>query len=523
MIERARRAWTFAAVAALAVGALGLRVVLLRRHPFWFDEAFSLMLITYVPVRGWRFDVHPPLYYALLWAWSRLSTTDAWLRLLSALLGAATIPAVYALGKRLLGRAGGLWAAAFLAVTWFHVWYSREARMYPLLVLGFALALWGMVAGARDGAGAGWLVYALAGAAVAWSHALGVYYAAILAGLALLVPRGEAGWSGSAGTLGSRRSWVVSTLALIALCAPWAPIFAARGREVAASFWVPPPSPEPPLLSTVHDFTVSTVPSPAALLRARTGIDLGAALGAWVWMVPLLGALGLALVLGDRGRRRVAWFLALAYGLPIVLFTVASLVVRPILIPRILLPAAVPMVLLLAAGVVAVPGRRGRAVAGLTVGGVLLLGAVYGLRYGYDFREGWREASEHVQAHARPGDVLFDARGTLDANPRFRNTAQIPSTAEFLFLRYDPMGRLRSLPWVSVHRVAAGCFGPIGPCLDRAFASVPPGARVWYVRRGAYVTAGAGPWVEARLDRERVLDFGNVFVEETRLLPPGAR
>ena len=45
----------------------------------------------------------------------------------------------------------------------------------------------------------------------------------------------------------------------------------------------------------------------------------------------------------------------LAYLAPIGVFTVLSLMIRPILLPRILLPAAVPLVLLLAVGVRAVP------------------------------------------------------------------------------------------------------------------------------------------------------------------------
>jgi uncharacterized membrane protein len=134
-----------ATVLALTLGALALRVAGLGRLPLWLDEGYSLQQVTYRPLSDWLIDVHPPLYTALLWAWTRVAVSDAWLRLLSALLGAATVPAVYVLGARLLGRAYGLWAAGFLAVTWFHVLHSRQARMYPLLVLTFTLALWGLV------------------------------------------------------------------------------------------------------------------------------------------------------------------------------------------------------------------------------------------------------------------------------------------------------------------------------------------------------------------------------------------
>jgi uncharacterized membrane protein len=57
-----------------------------------------LLLVTDRPFTDWLAEVHPPLYYALLLAWTQVSTSDRWLRALSAVLGALTVPAVYVLG-----------------------------------------------------------------------------------------------------------------------------------------------------------------------------------------------------------------------------------------------------------------------------------------------------------------------------------------------------------------------------------------------------------------------------------------
>ncbi|HUG37250.1 MAG TPA: glycosyltransferase family 39 protein, partial [Candidatus Limnocylindrales bacterium] len=422
-----------APVLALTVGALGLRVIQLDRLPLWLDEGISLLLVTNRSFSDWRADVHPPLYYALLLPWAQLSTSDVWLRLLSAVLGALTVPAVYALGARLLGRASGLWAAAFLTVTWFHVWYSREARMYPLLVLAFTLALWGLVAGARDGRVAGWVVHVLGGAMLAWSHGIGVCYVAVLAVVGLTISRED-------GHRWSWRPWLVANTAIVLLFAPWAPVVAKNVPEVSTSFWLRSIAPEPPVLTTIHQFTVAPIHPPGLLLRSRLGLDVSPTLGDGLWIVPILGVLALAVALSARDRRPTVRFLLLAYLAPIGLFTALSLMVRPILIPRILLPVVVPLVLLLAAGVGAVPWRRVRVATGTLIGLVLLMGTAYGLHRDAGETEGWREASRYLQAEARPGDALLFLSSQL-TRPRESAKARALATTEMLLLRYDDTGR----------------------------------------------------------------------------------
>ena len=84
-------------------------------------------------------EPHPPAYYIMGWAWTRVAGTELWvLRLPSVLLGAASIFLVYALGVRTGGRAVGLLAALLLAFHGQHILYSQFARMY---VPGTFLAL----------------------------------------------------------------------------------------------------------------------------------------------------------------------------------------------------------------------------------------------------------------------------------------------------------------------------------------------------------------------------------------------
>lgn len=70
-----------------------------------------------------------------------VSGTDTeWvLRLPSALLGIANLVAIYWLGSLVGGRVTGVFAAALLAASSKHIYYSQEARAYSLLALAATL------------------------------------------------------------------------------------------------------------------------------------------------------------------------------------------------------------------------------------------------------------------------------------------------------------------------------------------------------------------------------------------------
>jgi hypothetical protein len=95
-------------------------------------------------LRGAPFE-HPPLYYLLAHAWLALGRDESVLRTLSALLGALAVPLVGLLGAALFDRRVGMVAAALLAVAPAHVFYSRDARMYPLLTLLVLVATYALV------------------------------------------------------------------------------------------------------------------------------------------------------------------------------------------------------------------------------------------------------------------------------------------------------------------------------------------------------------------------------------------
>lgn len=91
-------------------------------------------------------STHPPLFFCLMHDWlSWLQPLDRsllWkLRALPALIGVATIVAIYYLNRLAFSPAAGLMGAAIMAVSPFGVYISQEARHYTLPVLFITLSL----------------------------------------------------------------------------------------------------------------------------------------------------------------------------------------------------------------------------------------------------------------------------------------------------------------------------------------------------------------------------------------------
>jgi mannosyltransferase len=135
-------------LAALLLVAAALRFSTLGLQSFWYDEAFTPVHVLHASLGATlRSVVHtentPPLWYVLIWAFSRVFGTGAVaLRLPSAVFGLATVPVAWAIGRELTGRrATAIAVAAFVAVNPLFVWYSQEARAYGLFVLMSALAM----------------------------------------------------------------------------------------------------------------------------------------------------------------------------------------------------------------------------------------------------------------------------------------------------------------------------------------------------------------------------------------------
>jgi uncharacterized membrane protein len=121
------------------VGAL-FRFFQLGRESLWFDESLSVLFASQplsISIGSMLQEglQHSPLFYLLLRPFVSGTPFEFSARSLPAIAGVMAIPIVAILGKELFSPRTGIIAASLLALNPFHVWYSREARMYSLLAL----------------------------------------------------------------------------------------------------------------------------------------------------------------------------------------------------------------------------------------------------------------------------------------------------------------------------------------------------------------------------------------------------
>jgi hypothetical protein len=436
-----------------------LRVFLLGKNGLWLDETFSVWLANHnvADMLQWivKIDQHPPLYYLLLHYWiAHNGDTPYYVRLLSALFGAGTIPVIYLIGKRMSGAVMGLAAAVLLALSTFNIYYAQDTRMYTLLTFNAAVAIYALVrlltdprsvrpigsqfreylhawrtAGPVEPDSEGgfsykdeshdqsgwrawifrhrWLPIQAIETDLAWV-ALIVFTAATLLthntavlflvainifvlGL-MLFQRIKKSGSPPAFQAPSFGNWVKAQIGIFFLWSPWLVVFIQQASRVYQEFWVPKPSWDT-VSQVLTSFLNGYVPGNANRVMM-------------IWIV-YASVLGLGLV---HYRKKLSRFLFLAvlFAIPILGELIVS-IRRPIFLDRTLIWITIPLFLVLAAGIAQLRFRF------LIIGVLGILGTNSLFSTGDYYRfwqtpEDWSSAAGYVALYAEKDDlILFNA------------------------------------------------------------------------------------------------------------------
>jgi hypothetical protein len=131
--------WRGPALRSLAIGALLLFAFYGDTRSVNADEVWSLKTVALSPgamIQALRADVHPPLYFLLLWAWVRVfGLTEIAARALSGVFFAASAALLYALVRSMWDRRTALLAAAIYVSSPLALLAAHFARMYALVSL----------------------------------------------------------------------------------------------------------------------------------------------------------------------------------------------------------------------------------------------------------------------------------------------------------------------------------------------------------------------------------------------------
>lgn len=439
------------AIWPLVIFALALlpRLVDLGNRSFWLDEVLTLNRASMAPfalaMNSFQ-NHHMPWFFLLLTPLTHMAHPEYWLRLPSAIFGAAAVALVFVIASRIAGRLAGILAALYLGLSPAALGFAQEARSYTLVMALILLALYGVVRLAQDWRNAkiGWICYvsgttlalAVLGDSLPWFIAANLIFICILR----FVPE-------------PRRFLLRVLVADVIILATTVPLYAVmlhyQSQGVATSLeWIPRLS----LTQIWYSF------GSVYLMHVPDWVSFRLvthhAVPGIVWLVDALLLLAFCAAIW-RLRRQPDMLITLGLGflfLPC-LFLAISLV-HPLLLPRYLLWSAAPFAILVGIGTASLLKAMPSDLHKPALLAVVVLLALNVLPYyKNELKPDWNIAAQELAADVKPGDVVL-----------FSDTGAVPILQFYLADSNNPA--VLSSPYTN---------------LAQAEASLKQGKRVWVV------------------------------------------
>jgi mannosyltransferase len=395
----------------VGLGAL-LRLSTLGMQSFWLDESITYWTVNRsLPALAEDMaTASRPLFFYIVYLFYLVGEHEWVLRLPSALAGIAGVGLIYVLGWELFDRRTGLLAAALLALSPLHLWYSQEARFYALVgLLGLAAVLFA-VRGLKYNRGHDWVLFGLFMGLGLWteSGAIWLILAINLAGLLLLRSLFQ-GWR--------IFGWALAQAVGVIVYLPRLVTFV-ESVQGGSTSWIPP--------ATVRE-----------VLRVLSDFSGGFMQPAWFGILSLLG-IGLSLLLGLVWMLKEAKTRWLAYAvlLPWLVVPIsASFVIsqpyyrpdwlleiigsRPsVFLTRNLITILFPLLLLAARSLALMTSLSAigwrRIGMGLAAGVIFLYAIGYSNNHLVLRKEDYRSAAQMVAAEVGSNDLVLTSPGYIE-------------------------------------------------------------------------------------------------------------
>ena len=403
----------------LLVAATVIRFLYLAGKPFWFDEGFSVEVARirwsdFLHLLWWR-EANMALYYFLLRIWLHFGQGPFFIRSLSVLMAAATLPAIYWLARLLYDRRVALIAAALFTFNAYNVRYAQEARSYALFLLLATLSSGFLISFLRQPRRRNWLGYVLVSILAVYAH----FYALLLVVVQWLAVR----WLGNINQSPDessprpaqlRRAWIAIGLAVLPLL-----IFVAK-TGAGPIRWIPRPG----LRGVLEFYEHLAGGNNWVLLVIYTAACVGAVL-----------PLRKQLFTGGQSRETCwetwrAQFLVIWLFFPVALTILLSFA-RPVFLGRYMIFCLPALLILVAAGLARL---RKSWMLGAALTGILLLclqGTFFVYRQDFDNeRDASGAATSFILDHSQAGDaIVFHIAATRIAYEFVRSLRSGESTA----------------------------------------------------------------------------------------------
>jgi len=378
-------------LALLTIAAAWLRLAHLGSKSLWLDEGATVTLArtswSHFAWVWWHGEANlQTVYFLLMRAWVLGGQSETWLRLPSALFGIASVPMLYIVGRKLAPAGAALAAAALLAFSPAHVYYSQEARSYSLTIFLVLLSSYYFVRSVEHGQPRDWLRWTVVGILAFYSHDFAALVLVAQASSLLFRKISPVTW---------KRVILCGMVMLVAALPGLTYVFRASPENLHF-IWMPRATPKK-LWHLVNFF-------------GGSGVKSYLALALWV--------AGLVAITRTRRRDPDAFWhgmLIVSWGLLPAFITALVSLRHPIFMQRYLI-FSLPAMLLLA-------GAGGFVLRRMHIGAILVvalctMSAIAVVKGYHKPREDWRSASHAILAAAQPGDAVvffpFYTRTMLD-------------------------------------------------------------------------------------------------------------
>ncbi len=374
-----------------------LRVIQLGDAALWYDEAitgwFARLPIPQL-ITATAGDTHPPLYYLIVWIFTRCLGSSEWvIRLPSYLASLAALVMVWVIsGKLQFSRTVRLVAFSAMALSPFELHFAQEGRMYALLQLE-VLICWCCILDRR------WWGVFWSSLAMLYTHNYGLVYLPVLALLALgpeaarpvIVPlddRTNLGWK--PGDEANFRGPIKVFAGALLLWTPWAAALVYQMQTVAGGYWITPVN-------------------LGSILYALNMLFWAFALPEEIQPLSVLITMGLlSLALWEVLRHPKSYFsLALLALGPLALAVLGSLIWKPMLLFRGLAGSVPALYLWLARVLTDHKPVYKQIYAAVLVVPVMLSGLIGYYRYNVTNKGDTPEIVQLVREQYHPGDLIY--------------------------------------------------------------------------------------------------------------------
>ncbi len=454
------------ALVAAMMAYAGLVLSHITTWSIWFDEAFTAYIVRFNYVDIARYtatDVHPPLYYWLVKAWTSMwGTSELAFRSFSMVCGIVAIVLGFILLRKLFGARAAAIGAWLMALSPMLVRYGEEARMYTLVTAIVFGATYVLVRATETNARKYWIWYGVLIAVGMWTH-----YFAALAWLAHWVWRTAALCiDGAKGRQLRKRffskQWIWTHVFAIGIFVVWLPFMLRQLGIIQMGFWIPPVS--------AHTFTNYFTNILFYLDQQKVVSWLALLYMAIIMLVVTLIYRAYRQLSSKHDRKSLLLLMSLAFTPPILLFITSMPPMKSSFVERYLIPATASLMLLLAA--VIAHGMRGKSrKLSLLLAALLVVSFAIGIDrvyfYGnYNKTNGTsirtRELIEAIDAKAKPGEPLIATDPWVFYEAVFYTTKEHPvyfinQTTEYKYgsvdmLKYNDQFKIKDLnTFTTVH------------------------------------------------------------------------